>query len=321
MKKKINFFIVFIIIASVLRIILTSEIPIYIHNSTHDDLLVIQRAMSICDGKWLGDYTNLTLVKGIGFELFLVFFNLLRISYVNAQSIMYILANLYFIYSIRNIIKSKIYLGIIYVLMLFNPISLSYSTFQRVYRYNLIPFQVIFIMSSYYILYENLTKKQGRIWPHVLIATLFLTWFRLTIESYIWIMPFVIVVTILLIINIIKNKRKIISNIIAVIIPLVFMIVIITYIKLINQATYGVFAYNELYDTNFSNALKAIYSVDVHDNIEYVSVSQKKLEKLYEISPSLNSIKENLDDAVDSWMDYDQIKNDEIEDRMVLLAF
>ena len=320
MKKKINIFIVFIIIASLVRLVLTSKIPIYIYNSTHDDFLVIQRAMSICDGRWLGDYSNLTLVKGIGFELFLVIFNSLKISYVTAQSIMYILANLYFIYSIRNVIKSKVYLGIIYVFMLFNPISLSYSTFQRVYRYNLIPVQVIFIISSYYILYENLTKKQGKIWPHMLIATLFLTWFRLTIESYIWIMPFVIEVTILLIINIIKNKRKIILNIVTVIIPLVFMISVVIYIKFINWSAYGIFAYNELYDTNFSNALKSIYSVDIHDNIEYVSVSQKKLEKLYEISPSLNSIKENLDDTVNSWMDYDQIKNDEIEDRMVLLG-
>ena len=132
-KKKINDkikFIIMIVLVSIIRFVLTSQSSIYVFGSKYDDLLVIKRAKSIIKGNWLGSYNHLTLVKGIGFEIFLVIFNFLKISFVNAQSIMYILACIYFIYAIRNLIKSKKFLLVIYVLMLFNPISLGFETFQ-----------------------------------------------------------------------------------------------------------------------------------------------------------------------------------------------
>ena len=316
-KKKINDkikFIIMIVLVSIIRFVLTSQSSIYVFGSKYDDLLVIKRAKSIIKGNWLGSYNHLTLVKGIGFEIFLVIFNFLKISFVNAQSIMYILACIYFIYAIRNLIKSKKFLLVIYVLMLFNPISLGFETFQRVYRYSIIHFQVLFVFSSYYLLYENINEKKGILWPHILLASIFLTWFRLTIESYIWIIPFVLVVTGMLIFNIIKNKKQIILKILIVIIPIFVMFVTVYGIKIINQNKYGNFVYNEILETSFSDALKAIYSVDIHDDIQYVSVSQNKLEKLYEISPSLNSIKSVLNKRLVHWKKYDQVRNDEIED-------
>lgn len=320
-KEKVALFIIFIVFFTLLRCILTSQSSINIFYSEYDDLLVIERARNMSYGNWLGEYNHLTLVKGIGFEIFLVIFNFLNISFLNAQNLMYILACLYFVYAIRNSIKNKFYILIIYILMIFNPISFASNTFQRVYRYNIIIFQVIYIISSYYILYENIIKKTGKLWPHILIASIFLTWFRLTIESYIWLMPFVGVVTILLIINIIKNKEKIIRNIIKVLIPIFMMICVVTGIKYVNLKVYNTWVYNEIYETSFADALKAIYSVDVHDNIKLVSVSQKKIEKLYEISPSLKSIKTILDERLEGWKNYDEIANDEIEDGWFYWAF
>lgn len=307
-------FILLILLVSIIRIILTNKSSLYFFNSEYDDYLVLARAQQIVNGNWLGQYNYLTLVKGIGFELFLILFNFLKISFLSAQSIMYTLACIYFLYAIRNLVKSKKTLFIIYLLMLFNPVSLGYDTFQRVYRYSIIPFQVIFIFSSYYLLYENIVNMKGKILPHILIATIFLTWFRLTIETYIWIIPFILVVTVLLIINMIKNKKHIIFNILLALLPILAMFGAVEGVKCINNKVYGMYVYNDILETNFSDALKAIYSVDVHDDIDYVSVSQKKLEKLYEISPSLNKISEDLYFSIEGWKEYDQIRNDEIED-------
>ena len=312
----IKLLIIFIII-TVIKFIVASQSSIYISISEYDDWLVINRAQSIIDGQWLGNYTHLTLVKGIGFEIFLCVFNFLKISFVSAQAIMYIVACIYFIYAIRNIVKSKKVLLCIYFFMLFNPISIGFDTFQRVYRYNIIQFQILFIFSSYYLLYEKISQKKKKILPHILVAMIFLTWFRLTIESYFWILPFIFVVTGILIFNIIKEEKNVILkilNILIIFLPILAMVGTVTGIKCLNKKVYGVYVYNDILETNFSEAIKAIYSVDVNDNIELVSVSQKKLEKLYKISPTLQKIQFNLDKNLLKWKDYDQIKNNEIED-------
>ena len=75
-------FILLILLVSIIRIILTNKSSLYFFNSEYDDYLVLARAQQIVNGNWLGQYNYLTLVKGIGFELFLILFNFLKISFL-----------------------------------------------------------------------------------------------------------------------------------------------------------------------------------------------------------------------------------------------
>ena len=64
MKKKI-IKLAIILILILLKIYLISVQPInYIPENIYDDALMLEQADSILQGKWLGKYNSLTLVKG-----------------------------------------------------------------------------------------------------------------------------------------------------------------------------------------------------------------------------------------------------------------
>src|SRR5690348_15465410 len=53
-------------------VIFTSRRVSVISNAGHDDFLFAWEGFNLASGSWLGSYNNRTLIKGIGFPLFLV---------------------------------------------------------------------------------------------------------------------------------------------------------------------------------------------------------------------------------------------------------
>ena len=93
-------FLIFLII----RQILISKLPIYaISTAAYDDKLMVDLALSLKNGDWLGAYSNTTFVKGIGFPLFLAVNNALNIDYLTASNLFYSFSCLYFVLAIKPI--------------------------------------------------------------------------------------------------------------------------------------------------------------------------------------------------------------------------
>ena len=163
MKKfwKKNWFIICILIFTIIRLVLTASIPITgFPSQVYDDDLMVKMAESIRSGNWLGEYDSNTLVKGPFFPFLLALINYIGLSYINVMNIIYIMACAYFIYTIKNLFKSKISLLIIYILLIFNPVSYASWTLQRVYRNGITLAQVLFIIGSMYTLYERRNQKK-----------------------------------------------------------------------------------------------------------------------------------------------------------------
>lgn len=73
---KKHWFFLLLIIITVFRIGLTLRIPsAFWAAESFDDRLLFDYAENISAGNWLGDYNNLTLVKGISFPIFLAVCN------------------------------------------------------------------------------------------------------------------------------------------------------------------------------------------------------------------------------------------------------
>ena len=68
LKKSINknWFILLITIVALARILLSYNLSnFYINNLRYDDKLMINQSNSLNEGNYLGEYSDLTLVKGI----------------------------------------------------------------------------------------------------------------------------------------------------------------------------------------------------------------------------------------------------------------
>ncbi|MDD3453398.1 MAG: hypothetical protein PHN42_03930 [Bacilli bacterium] len=316
MKKKYKF-LLFAILLIVLKQILINNLPIYaIGNSSCDDQLMIMMEANLLKLNWLGDFNSLTLVKGIFFPFFLAVNAFLGISYINGITLFYSIACLIFVYSIRKIFHKEWPIYLIFLLLLFNPIMFSLETAQRVYRNSLTPGQVLLIMASIFAMFINRKNNKNILWWSI-FGGISLATFWNTREDAIWILPFILVFTMIMIVeHIVTNKNKFqLKKIIIFILPLIILQTFNIGISTINYMKYGVFTRVDLSNTNFSEAIEAIYSVPTYDNIEYTSVTKEKLERLYDISPSLNSISEELN-AISISMDQNgRIPSDEqIED-------
>ena len=124
---------------------------------------------------------------------------------------------------------------------------------------------------------------------------------------------------ILIIINLVikykDNKKELIAKVIVAILPIIILQGSLIATRLVNYKSYGVYTYNEINDGYFGKVLQTIYSVKQEKDIKYVTASREKINKLYEVSPTLNSIKEHLESSLNGWDLCDRNPGDnEVED-------
>lgn len=312
--------IVFIIILSSFKLISILNIPIWaISNAAVDDRLMINIANSLLSKDWLGGYNQYTLVKGLFFPVVLAGSHIIGIPYTIVITLLYIMACILFIYMLRNILKNKLLIGIIFCMLLFNPVSTSLTSFSRVYRNCLTPIQVLIILAASLEVYFRINKEENFItiiWS--IITGLVLASFYNTREDYIWIMPYMIFILVITLIKVLIKKyeiKKIIKKSIIIMLPVFILILINFIISCLNYYCYGIFTTNELNNSNFTLAMKSIYSVKNNEEIEHVSVTREKLERIYAVSPTLNYLKEDLNNSIDIYKSADRNPSDnEVED-------
>lgn len=311
-KKQIlkkYWFIIAIILLAIIKQLLISNIPITPYpNQLCDDDMMVEMAKSIRAGKWLGNYTSNTLVKGPVFPIILAIINYFGFSYIGTMNLIYTIACIYFIYTIKDVLKSKKALIFLYLILLFNPVSYAWWTLQRVYRNGITLAQVLIIIGSLFAMYRRRDEKAKKMLPFSIIGGITLATLWLTREDGIWILPFtmaVIVLTIVLIIIKAKkekiNIKEIGAKVFIAILPLIILVVSLNTIRFINQKNYGVFVYNEINDGYFGKVIKTIYSVKTDEDIKYVTATRKKMNLLYENSKTLNSIKDEMEKALNLW--------------------
>jgi len=317
---KENRLMIFIIVLLLVKQLLVTGIPIFAHSGAgHDDRLMINMADSLINGQWLGNYSEKTLVKGIFFPLFLKINSCFGIPYSIAVSVFYSFADIVFILGIKKLFKTEYPLYIIFFVLIFNPISFADETFLRVYRNSLTAGEVLIVAGSMIGMYLNRNEKNGPFIFWAVLSGLGLAALWHTREDGIWIIPLVLMVIMITWVSIFlkkglskkeKGKKTVITGI-----PVVMLILSTLIISSINYNYYGIFTTNELNNSNFTDTIKLIYSVQASEDIDRVSVPRSTVEKLYEVSPSLNKIRAELDSSLDRWSWYDQdAKVREVED-------
>ena len=195
-KKNAVVFWIFVIGLAIIKQFLVFDLPIYaISNALPDDGLMVYLAEHLKNGHWLGNYQRLTLVKGIGYPLFLVISNILPFSYLSVSSLFYTGSVLCMAYAVKPLFKTYKSLAVLYAVLLFSPVAASLVTFQRVYRNSISAAQVLLIIGSFAGLYFRREWSVRRQLPWILGAIAGLVSFYYTREDAIWIVPFVLVVT------------------------------------------------------------------------------------------------------------------------------
>ncbi|MBR4456090.1 MAG: hypothetical protein IKS32_07680, partial [Solobacterium sp.] len=117
-KKQILFFFLFAMTA--VRIALFVRAPFYLlGDSAYDDYYQVNSAASILRGEWLGEYSFITLTKGISYPLFLAAANVLGISYPVLLGLFYAFSSFLFCRAMAEQEQRIEVLSLFYLFLLF----------------------------------------------------------------------------------------------------------------------------------------------------------------------------------------------------------
>ena len=304
MSKKRNeqlLFIIFALCCLVVKLILMRDVKLQVIASAQaDDELMVHLAEQLLEGHWLGNYNQFTLVKGCFFPFFLAVGKLLHIDYISLVQICYGLACYVFVKSIKPLTKSNMIHYILFLLLFFHPIMATNDVVQRVYRNSLTPIQVLLVLGGYIGAYTNSQNGVKVQIKWLAIAGVGLTSMWLSREDGIWIIPFALITSIFILKNSWKEKKA--KIIFAVLIPFACLFVSVQGVSFINRIQYKVYADTEINKSAFPDVMKSLYEIDMgEENIPYVSISRKKIEKVYEISPAMAEIQDILEPLLDAW--------------------
>lgn len=300
-------FLLFAIFFLIIKIILMKDVTIYaITTAFADDQLMVHIAEKLLRLNWLGGYNHYTLAKGCFFPFFLAVGKFFHIDFISCVQIFYALSCYLFLRAIRPVICFQWTIYPFYLLMLFNPIMASSEVIQRVYRNSITPAQVLLVFGGqlgFYLRYQY-GKKFSMKWAIVTTCGFISLWFSR--EDTIWVVPFLIVSAVVIFLKAIIHGffhnvtcKKRVPYIIILLLPFLALPACRLPITLINGVVYNSWTDNELTHGAFPKVMKALYAIDMEEPTPYTSIGREKIEKVYEISPTLASIQDSLDAVMD----------------------
>lgn len=265
---------------------------------SYDDMLFINHAQSLAEGRWLGKFSELTLVKGPGYSVFLALNYWLGLPVTFTHALFYCFSLAAFSLLILKISKSYLLAALLFLITLWDP---RVFELNRVMRDAIYAGQAILILTTLsYILFFKHQRKHENILS-ILLGVLF-AWFWLTREEGIWLVPGLVF---LLIFAIIRNRHQ--KTGIRIIRPLFISTCFFAATHFIfglgNWIAYGEFVGVDMKEKNFQAALKSMESVHIGDQIPYLGVPLKVREEIYKISPAFSKLKKYIDpeNATSAW--------------------
>lgn len=261
-----------------------------------DDELMCEQAESIVSGNWLGEYNSRTLVKGVVTPLFIALMYILNVPFLVGKEILYGVACIVFTLIISKKIKNKIALILIYLVILMNPIEYS-AELSRVYRDGIYAALIIFLLAFSIGIFLN-RKEKARVQVKYFIGLgLSFCAAYLCREETIWLLPFLVIITLVTIIPNFLNKK-----ILLYLIPIFITLILANIVCLLNYKYYGVYTLNEYFGKAFKAAYGALLRVEPEEEIQRVPITRETMQRLYELSPKFAELEEYLEGEIgDGW--------------------
>jgi hypothetical protein len=279
----------YFIIMIITYLIVAVHTPISIDPSApHDDSLFIALGRSLAEGRWLGQFSQFTLMKGPGYPVFLALANWLGVSVSFARALFHCFSIAFFVAICHLFVRSYAISGVLFTLLLWHPISLSLFLL-RVRREQIYYGQALIVLAALAAaLFYARGKKQRTLFGA--LCGVMLGWFWLTREEGVWIIPGIALIVLAATFQAVREYR--IRKLIATLLVAmgVFTGVQVGF-RAINWAVYGKFVGVDVKETNFQRALGALHSVRSGGVRPFISVTRAARERIYAASPTFASLK------------------------------
>ncbi len=280
--------------------------------SNVDDEMQVNNAGAILDGLWMGNYSNVAIPKHPMFPIYLAFIHIIHMPYPISVGLLICASSLLFIIAIRPLVNNKVIRGLFYLFLIFNPVGFAENFASRIYRNSLIPWAVLLFVSCMIGLYlrkEEATRKMV-FWS--IASGISVSFFWYLREDSIWMMPFLLAVTTLIVLYFIvfffkvykkgerkealkKSSKRIIQYAVILLIPICMLGLTRLGIMGLNKINYGISVAEDRVESKIGDVMKNLYHIDDGHNWKeerpegsnVILISSESIKLAQEASPTL----------------------------------
>jgi len=272
-----------------------------IGGNVHDDMLFLNLANALIEGNWIGNYTQITLIKGPFYPLWIASIHLLRIPLLLAQHLLYVTACITFGISVRPLLRNTPVVILLFTLLLFNPMSYANGPMTRVIREGIYPALTIFVIASAVGFLVRYSWSRIRLTSWSTSLGLALSAFWLTREEGVWIMPFIIIVMSLAVLKIWWKTSVDWLKISLCALPFALLFMSIGAVATLNKIHYGVFSVVELNSSELLAAYGALTRVKHTNWLPTIPVPSETREQIYKVSPAFAELRPFFEADIGGW--------------------
>lgn len=261
----------------------------------HDQSWYLEAAHYIIQGRWLGDYNSMTLIRPPGFPLWIAFIHWTRLPLSMATEITFILSAFLLTASFVKAGLPRLLGVLCYFCMIFLPASFRMN--YEMEAENLYAPLLMFSIACMIMLFLEQSWR-ARILRSTLLAAAYGGLWNLRHENII--LLFYLCLFGALLAFFLKTRRQPFSLILkklAVVlgIPAVFILASSISLKVLNDSHYGIFRTSEILAPGYENLIKALLKIKTEHPRRFVSIPLEVREKAYLVSPSFQKLKPFLE--------------------------
>ena len=263
-----------------------------------DDTLMFEMARSIREGNWLGEYGYLTLGKHSFFALWLAFLNVLHVNFLVGGQLLYAAACLVLLAAVKPLFCTNAARGLVFLAVLWLPASWAQFTL-RVYRDNIYPALVLLALGGLVGAFCRFAQPAKKAVPYYVVAGAALAAAWLCHEDNALLLPFVgcaaAVYLVFLFTSKTAGQKR--AKLALLLLPLALWAGGITAWKAMNYRYYGRFIVSDFSQGEFADAMGALTRVAPGAQQRYIPIPYQTRQMLYEISPTLASIQDEIENG------------------------
>lgn len=300
---------------ALVRLVFSDRLPPVFGHSDSDEFWFVNAADSLRQGKWLGTYDQYTLIKGSFGPMVLTMSHKAGLTFLHALTLLHIGACAFFTFVASRFCRNRFVVIATFAFLLFNPLSFSCDTFQRVYRNGMSVWQVPLVLGGLCMVFLRSGDGIRRLLPWGAFSGGVLWMLLNTREDGAWMAPFLLVCVALSCIRAWRaggDRRARFIRTATCLVALAIVLVGNAALCAANWHVYGLPMRNDRDSGNYARAMRDLYLIkpDPADEARlstpehaghYHNVTYSTLCQAYAASPTLRSARREIDDKLTGW--------------------
>jgi hypothetical protein len=264
--------------------------------AAHDDRLFLEQASSLLAGRWLGPYSQFTLMKGPAYSLFVAGVFVLGVPLFVAQHVLYALACWALVAALRPLATGRGPRAAIFAVLLFNPVTYDGIRLMRVSRQALLPALTLMIVAGLVALYARRAGPKRGMLPWAILTGAALPAFWLTREDGVWLLPCIAILWLAAVAAVWRGTLSDRNARLALLaLPALGWAAGMAIISAVNLQHYGLFTTCEFRRTEFRDAYGALMRVEPAVWRPGVVVPREARARIYAVSPAFAELRSYLE--------------------------